>query len=217
MTVAIAPRRFTCAVCALVVLLIIAPGARSDTIDVSIDNFAFVPSTVTIAIGDAVRWTNLDATAHTTTAIGGEWDSGALGLNGTFVFTFTTEGTFDYICTIHPIMTGSVVVTAVTGVDDEEQTGLPDKIEVSQNYPNPFNPTTTFSYALAERSHVRVTVYNIAGQEVRTLHNGEQPAGQYEITWNGTDSLGTEVASGIYLYRVMAGDFSETRKMVLIR
>jgi hypothetical protein len=85
------------------------------------------------------------------------------------------------------------------------------------NYPNPFNPTTTISYQLAGRSHVRLIVYNVAGRAVRVLENAERPGGYYEVVWDGRDNNGQVVASGIYFYRLTAGDFVQTRKMVLIK
>lgn len=94
---------------------------------------------------------------------------------------------------------------------------MPSAFELSQNYPNPFNPVTAIRYSLHRPSQVIVTVFNVLGQEVRTLENGMQAAGTYETTWDGTDRGGVPVASGIYFYRIKAGDFTETRKMVLLK
>jgi hypothetical protein len=104
----------------------------------------------------------------------------------------------------------------VTDVPDSP-VELPASFALSQNYPNPFNPSTTIEYSLAERSRVRLTVYNILGQRVNTLIDEERPAGTYTIEWNGANARGHPVASGVYFYRLSAGDFAEVRKMVLVK
>jgi hypothetical protein len=88
---------------------------------------------------------------------------------------------------------------------------------LAQNYPNPFNPTTTISYSIADPSHVQLSVYNVRGQLVKTLVDEDQGPNVYRRIWDGRNSSGDSVASGIYFYRLIAGDFKATRKMVLIR
>ena len=84
-------------------------------------------------------------------------------------------------------------------------------------FPNPANPSATIVYELHRPATVRLSVFNLAGQLVKTLIGGERKAaGTYEVTWNGRDSGGQEVATGVYLYRLEAGEFSETKRMVLI-
>jgi len=100
----------------------------------------------------------------------------------------------------------------------EEATGaLPRTFSLSQNYPNPFNPTTTIRYALPQGSRVTLKVYNVLGQEVATLVDGYQPAGFQLAVWDGRTMAGSTVPSGTYLYRVVAGDFVQTRTMVLLK
>lgn len=94
---------------------------------------------------------------------------------------------------------------------------IPAVFALHQNYPNPFNPTTVVAYTVARRCHVTIRIFNILGQEVRTLVDTPQEAGQYRVTWNGTDQAGKAVASGVYLYRIVAGDFAASRKMVLLK
>jgi hypothetical protein len=107
--------------------------------------------------------------------------------------------------------------TATTEVDDEEVEELPTEFSLTQNYPNPFNPSTTIEYTVPVRSRVTITVYNILGRQVRTLVDREESVGQYRVTWDGTDQSGRRVASGVYLYRFTAGEYSETRKLVVIK
>ncbi len=92
----------------------------------------------------------------------------------------------------------------------------PKTFGLSQNYPNPFNPSTTIEYDLSESDHVTLRIFNLKGQEVRTLLNGQLPAGQYSLRWDGKDNQGRVVASGTYLYRLETKDFVEARKMLLV-
>jgi len=94
-------------------------------------------------------------------------------------------------------------------VDNNE---LPVSFSLNQNYPNPFNPATTISYTLSEKSFVVLKVYNVLGKEIATLVNGEKPTGTYKTNFNASN-----LPSGIYLYRLKAGKYSETKKMVLIK
>ena len=85
------------------------------------------------------------------------------------------------------------------------------------NYPNPFNPETTISYSVKELSPVKIEIYNTKGQLIRTLVNQIQPRGFYSEIWNGTDERGNPVASGVYMYRMTAGNYRSHRKMMLIK
>jgi hypothetical protein len=85
------------------------------------------------------------------------------------------------------------------------------------NYPNPFNPTTTISFNIDNESEVIITVYNIKGQKVKQLVSDHISAGQHSIVWNGKDSNNKSVASGIYFYKLMIGDYSKTKKMILLK
>jgi len=90
-------------------------------------------------------------------------------------------------------------------------------VRLEQNYPNPFNPTTTIAYSIATESTVQLRVFDVRGAMVTTLVNEKQPPGGYRVTWDGVSDSRHAVASGIYFYRLTAGDFSATRKMVLLR
>ncbi len=110
---------------------------------------------------------------------------------------------------------GLAVLTGVDAVGRVQD--LPTKFAVSQNYPNPFNPSTEISFDLPKSSVVTVVIFDILGREVRRLVDRSMPAGRYRVSWNGMDNGGSRVASGIYIYAIQAGDFSEARKMMLIR
>jgi PKD repeat protein len=94
---------------------------------------------------------------------------------------------------------------------------LPDAYSVSQNYPNPFNPSTTIAFNLPTAGQVELSVFNVLGQKVATIANGQFTAGSHEVTWNGTDENGTSVGSGIYFYRIQSADFDQTKKMILMK
>ena len=94
---------------------------------------------------------------------------------------------------------------------------LLDTCWLAQNWPNPFNATTSICYRLPEKAFVSLRIYNILGQSVRKLVEKKHAAGYYTVQWDGKDNFGTEVASGIYLYRLTAGDWSKTKRMLLLR
>jgi len=88
---------------------------------------------------------------------------------------------------------------------------------LSQNYPSPFNPMTTIEFDIREKGQVRLRIYNVAGQLVRTLVDGELETGGYAEDWNGLNDAGSKVASGVYFYRLESGEFESVKKVVLPR
>ena len=104
-----------------------------------------------------------------------------------------------------------------TSINDEAGPNALAGFELSQNYPNPFNPSTTIAYQIPQASTVTLKVYNISGQEVTTLVNAGQAAGQYSVQWDGTDSRGQTVSSGIYVYQLRAGRYLESKTMFFMK
>ena len=94
---------------------------------------------------------------------------------------------------------------------------VPQATKLLGNYPNPFNPSTDIQYALSEDTHVTLRVYNMLGQEMATLVDEPQAAGYRSVVWNGRNDAGGTVASGIYIYKLSAGTFTETRRMLLVK
>ena len=88
---------------------------------------------------------------------------------------------------------------------------------LNNNYPNPFNPTTQISFDLASESPTELSIFNVFGQRIRTWSYQQRSPGSYSVIWNGRDEGGALVSSGVYLYRLTAGDFIKTRKMTLLR
>ncbi len=109
-----------------------------------------------------------------------------------------------------------VVDTSQTGITGDF-TGIPAKFALHQNWPNPFNPTTTISYALPQAADVELAVFNVLGQRVKTLVQTHQNAGTYRVLWDGTNAQNQPVASGIYIYRLVAGNRVAIRKMILMK
>lgn len=107
----------------------------------------------------------------------------------------------------------------VVSTEENNNTELikPDFYNLAQNYPNPFNPTTRINYALSKPGYVTLKIYRIDGQLVRTLQDAYQNAGNYTKIWDGKNESGSFVSSGIYFYRLKADEFSETKKMILLK
>ena len=94
---------------------------------------------------------------------------------------------------------------------------IPDEFIVHQNFPNPFNPETEIRFALTRDTHVVISIYNMLGQQIGTLIDTQYAAGFHSVRWDGKDRNGSPVSSGVYLYQIQAGEFSQVRKMSLIR
>ncbi len=103
---------------------------------------------------------------------------------------------------------GGVIIIAVNQIG----TSVPTRYELYQNYPNPFNPSTVISFQLAVNSFASLKVYDLLGREVATLVNEQLKPGTYEVDWDGSN-----FSSGIYYYKLVAGDYTETKKMVLLK
>ena len=102
-------------------------------------------------------------------------------------------------------------------VKDQSTPTRPTFFSLAQNYPNPFNPKTMIRFTLPKDSRVKLEVYNILGQKVKTLVDEKFAARVKEVEWDGKDSKGLEVASGIYFYKIIADSFSDVKKMVMLK
>jgi len=94
---------------------------------------------------------------------------------------------------------------------------IPNEYALFQNYPNPFNPTTTIRYALPECKDVKIEIFNILGQKIYTFEFKNQSPGYHRVIWNGRNQNNCPVSSGLYIYRIKAGNFIASKKMLLIR
>jgi len=141
------------------------------------------------------------------------FDSIKVGDAGDWVFSDVGGGTF-------PPGFGGGLTFKVKSIDmaaDDITPIVPRSFGLNQNYPNPFNPTTRISFSVERKTDVNISIFNILGQKVYTLVSGMMDPGVYDKEWPGTDQNGSQVASGIYFYKMTAGEFVQTRKMLLMR
>jgi hypothetical protein len=104
-----------------------------------------------------------------------------------------------------------------TGIETDETQAIPSDFVVYQNYPNPFNPSTKISYGLLTAEYVEITIYDLSGNRVRTLISAHQQAGQHAVVWDGTNENGERASSGLFYYKITAGNFSVTKRMILLK
>jgi plastocyanin len=181
------------------------------THDVTVQNFSFSPQSLTITVGDIVKWTNISGT-HNVLANDNSFTSGnPAPAIWTYTHTFTSAGNFPYYCEPHLSMgmTGTIIVQNPVSVEDEF---VVDQFKLEQNYPNPFNPSTRISYSVPTSTFVNLKVFDIIGNEVATLVNKEQPAGSYQIDFDASKLTG-----GVYFYQLTTNEFVDTKKMILIK
>jgi hypothetical protein len=107
------------------------------------------------------------------------------------------------------------ITTLITHV--QENAGVPTEFALQQNYPNPFNPETSIQYQLPLPGHVRLSIYTVLGQEIRTLVDRSQPAAYHTVVWDGRDNTGNPMPSGVYFYRIESGGFTAVKKMLLMK
>ena len=124
--------------------------------------------------------------------------------------------------TLAAVKTGYMVSRDILGAglasgNEDGNGALPQRPTLRQNYPNPFNPATTIAFDLPQSEHVEVSVYNILGREVTTLADGHYETGYHELSWDGRDRSGRDVASGIYFYRLSTDSHRAQKKMLLVR
>ncbi|MBK7229251.1 MAG: T9SS type A sorting domain-containing protein [Ignavibacteriales bacterium] len=115
------------------------------------------------------------------------------------------DGTFTYL------------PTGQAGSNEIEVEITPSEFALEQNYPNPFNPSTSIQYAIGNKQFVQLKVYDVLGNEIATLVNEEKPAGSYEVEFDVAQDSRPAIASGIYFYKLQAGEFIQTKKMILIK
>ena len=102
-------------------------------------------------------------------------------------------------------------------LNNDNDVQSPSSFKLYSNYPNPFNPVTTLRYDLPEDGLVNITIYNMLGNVVNNLINKNQNSGSKSVQWDATNNQGEQVPSGVYLYKIQAGDLSQTKKMVLLK
>jgi len=180
---------------------------------------------VNIASGQVpleVQFTDLSNLSQT--IISWEWDFDDDGTIDSYeqnpIWTYNDEGTYTVYMKISDGQAEDVeikdayVSVSVTGIQEDI---VPGKIKLFQNYPNPFNPNTTIRYELPEGSNVKIKIYNLLGKEIVELVNEFQSSGVKTISWDGKDKNGYSVDSGMYLYKFISNNYSQTKKMLVIK
>jgi hypothetical protein len=137
------------------------------------------------------------------------------GKNDIVTFSYTGEGDVELVKTIAVAKGGGHLDVTVS--KDASTATLPIDFSLDQNHPNPFNPSTEISFSLPVASNVRLDVFNIMGQTVATLVNGNLQAGKHSVVWNGKSSAGETAASGVYFYKIEAAGFTDVKKMLLMK
>tara|TARA_Y100000287_G_C13996023_1_gene245178 strand:- start:55 stop:594 length:540 start_codon:yes stop_codon:yes gene_type:complete len=131
----------------------------------------------------------------------------------------------DFGCVLSPsycwgydidLWVGAVHSADVVNIDNYNVI-FPERLRIYNAYPNPFNPITSLSYDLPEEGLVNITIYDMMGRIVKTLVNGSQTAGFNSVQWNATNDRNEPVSAGLYLYTIQAGEFRQTKKMVLLK
>jgi len=128
--------------------------------------------------------------------------------NGTYVY---------FVKALYGLYESDASNEVIVELTEADNILIPARSALLGNYPNPFNPTTTIKFALSEDSYVSLDIYNIKGERVRTLVQENLTAQYHSILWNGLDSSGKQVSSGIYFYKMKAGKFVSNRKMILLK
>ncbi len=111
----------------------------------------------------------------------------------------------------------TLTVQTPVSVENNADRSIPNSYRLEANYPNPFNPSTTIRYTLAQPGQTTLKIYNLLGEQIRTLVDVEQPAGEHSVRWDGKDGLGNLAPSGIYILTIKSGDFIESQRMTLLK
>ncbi|HMU42041.1 MAG TPA: T9SS type A sorting domain-containing protein [Ignavibacteriaceae bacterium] len=199
----------------LTFLILSIPGysQTSYVVHVGADGLAFSPADLTIAPMDTVIWINAGG-FHNVVADDNSFTSGApSSSNWVYTHVFESAGDNPYYCVVHggpggSGMAGVIRVQEPTSVEEEGK--LPQVFNLEQNYPNPFNPSTTIKFSLPESAEVTMKIFNSLGEEVALLVNSFKERGTYSVKFNSAG-----LPSGIYYYKLKAGNFSEVKKMIL--
>ncbi|MCB0724201.1 MAG: T9SS type A sorting domain-containing protein [Ignavibacteriae bacterium] len=206
---------------AVIVLTLVSLNSSQGTIHIiEVVNFNFAPSSVNAVVGDTIKWMWISG-SHTTTCDGSTGTSRPAGADpwnqpmnsgsSTFSYVIMVAGTYNYKCIPHfPSMVGTINAT-VSSIS-QTSSSIPERYSLYQNYPNPFNPSTNIKFDIVKGGFTSLTIYNLLGQKIAELVNTDLSPGFYEASWDAS-----EQTSGVYIYKLQSNDFTETRKLTLLK
>ncbi len=202
----------------LVALLCVPTAAQATTHVVQFGGsfgITYSPNSLSVSVGDTLKWEG-DFSMHplSSTSVPAGAQSFHEGSGSVFIYPVTVAGTYQYQCDVHFSlgMVGSFTASPATAVENGRISYRPDAFSLKQNFPNPLNPSTVISYQIATSSHVTLNVYNVLGEEVATLVNETEEPGEYSVKFDGS-----KLPSGVYFYRMNAGNFNAVEKLVLLK
>jgi len=207
------------------VMLTNGDNLLSFEIDLSYESEAIILESIAWSdlIGHFTIEENYEAGSIKVAGLGTEPDGeeGVFATVSLFIASSFTDESFDVTINKYRINESDpvedVVVTFTNSALGIDANTIPTVYALHQNYPNPFNPTTHVKYALPETGNVQIMIYDLMGRKVRTLINSEQNAGFKTLQWNATNDRNEPVSAGLYLYTIQAGEFRQTKKMVLLK
>jgi len=203
----------------LIVLLVATGSGFSTTHTIVNSGFTFSPSSISISLGDTVKFV-LSSNHNAREVDQATWNANGATSNGGFNLPFgggtvvlSNSGIYYYVCSPHASggMKGTITVNSTSDVETIGET-IPNDFILMQNYPNPFNPATTISFSIPAPSYVSLRVFNLLGKEVAQIISEEMPAGRHSKQWNAAD-----LTSGVYFYRLQSGDFVETKRLMMLK
>jgi plastocyanin len=182
---------------------------------INVQNFSFSPDSVNAFVGDSIKWVwvsgNHTTTSTTIPASASTWDNLINSTSTSFIYVVQLQGTYRYKCTPHESM-GMVGVIKVQTSLIIQNASITSEYTLKQNYPNPFNPTTNIGFSIPKSEFVKITIYNEIGKEIKSIVNEKLNEGSYTVNYDASN-----LSSGVYFYKIEAGNFIEIKKMLMIK
>jgi plastocyanin len=175
----------------------------------------YSPNTLNAVVGDTIQWEgsfSFHPLSSTSVPAGAQSFHQASG--SVFSYPVTVGGTYLYQCDAHVGigMAGSFSALTATSVENIQNASQLNDFKLGQNYPNPFNPSTMISFSIPFQTFVSIKVYNLIGEEIATIVNENMAAGSYSRLWSAAS-----IPSGVYFYRMQAGNYTSMKKLVLMK
>ncbi len=220
---------------------VIAPGRICDQVMSSMDIFSTFAAATGIVPGNQKRFDGVNRWDHivgdienvqpenlviisgsNAAILHGEWKMVKISDRSTRLYKINEDPTeSNDLSSSYPEIIQDLEARIISATDVstsvEEVSAVPDGFKLEQNYPNPFNPSTSIAYTLPVSSRIRIEIFNIKGQKIKKLIETVQAAGTYSISWNGTNDLGQNIATGSYIYRMTAGNYADSKTLTFIK